>query len=81
LEDIIISKTMRRTYVGTIQLGETAKNTVEQFIINQLGDDAKEDLEVDEITSDNIKKVRMYWEDGNIILDATFKKDGVWSSS
>ena len=69
-------------------LGETARSTLENFIINNLGEDAEYVFEMGPGTVgvENIKAASIHWEDdadnpGETIcrLIVKFEKEGTWS--
>lgn len=73
---------MTRIFKGVINpLGSGARNTLETFILNQLGDEASADLETT-VDASNIKKVVIFWDrdEDTVALHAFFFEEGVWTA-
>lgn len=77
-----MAKVMTRNFKGTIEaLGPVARDTLETFILNQLGTEASADLETT-VDATNIKKAVLFWnrETDTVSLDAFFAESGYWTS-
>ena len=78
----------KKSIVKSKILGSTAKQTIENFVINQLGSEAEEEFGVSPgaIDMSNVKGVSIHWEDdgeGGIQcrVAVRFEMEGTWSAT